>query len=49
MGGVWHSQKAGNYSKALEKWLKDNPNASFSDRSAASNVLRDLQNSLRGR
>lgn len=49
VGGVWHTQKAQDYSIALTKWLKDNPNAPFGDRSAATNVLRDLQNALKGK
>lgn len=49
VGGVWHTQKAQDYSKALSSWVERNPNASFSDRSAATNVLRDLQNALRGK
>lgn len=46
VGGKLHAQEAENYSTALQKWLDVNPNASFSDRSAAQNVLRDLQNAL---
>jgi filamentous hemagglutinin len=49
VGNVFHSQKAQDYSVALQKWLEANPTASFSDRSAAQNVLRDLQNSLKGK
>ncbi|GAB6852974.1 hypothetical protein JCM10599A_67780 [Paraburkholderia kururiensis] len=49
VGGVFHTQKAQDYSVALQKWLDSNPNASFSDRSAAQNVLRDLQNALKGK
>ncbi|SFB69505.1 hemagglutinin repeat-containing protein [Collimonas sp. OK412] len=49
VGGVFHTQKAQNYSTALQYWLDSNPNASFSDRSAAQNVLRDLQNALKGK
>lgn len=49
VGGVFHSQKAQDYSIALQRWLEMNPSASFSDRSAAQNVLRDLQNALRGK
>lgn len=47
VGGVFHTQKAEDYSVALQRWLDLNPNASFSDRSAAQNVLRDLQNALK--
>ncbi|ORC51276.1 hypothetical protein B2G74_00445 [Burkholderia sp. A27] len=49
VGGVFHTQKAVDYSVALQRWLDSNPNASFSDRSAAQNVLRDLQNALKGK
>ncbi len=49
VGGVFHTQKAQDYSIALQKWLDANPNASFGDRSAAQNVLRDLQNALKGK
>jgi hypothetical protein len=48
VGNVFHTQKANDYSTALQKWLDANPNASFNDRSAAQNVLRDLQNALKG-
>ena len=49
VGGKLHTQKAQQYSTALQNWLDANPNASFSDRSAAQNVLRDLQNALMGK
>lgn len=49
VGGVFHTQKAQDYSTALQKWLDSNPNAPFGDRSAAQNVLRDLQNALGGK
>lgn len=49
VGGVFHTQKAEDYSAALQRWLDSNPSASFSDRSAAQNVLRDLQNALKGK
>lgn len=49
VGGKLHTQKAEDYSMALQKWLDANPSASFSDRSAAKNVLRDLQNALQGK
>lgn len=49
VSGVWHTQKAQDYSIALTKWLRGNPNALFSDRSAATNVLRDIQNALKGK
>jgi len=49
VGGVFHTQKAIDYSTALQNWLDANPGASFSDRSAAQNILRDLQNALSGK
>ncbi|RPD82977.1 hypothetical protein EGK75_13890, partial [Neisseria weixii] len=49
VGGREHSEKARNYSVALERWLAKNPDASFSDRSTANNILRDLQNALKGK
>jgi hypothetical protein len=49
VGGRSHTQKAQNDSAFLQKWLDSNPDASFSDRSAAHNVLRDLQNALGGK
>ncbi|MBY4692909.1 hypothetical protein K6W21_02245 [Burkholderia latens] len=32
VGGVFHTQKAQDYSTALQKWLDSNPSASFRDR-----------------
>ncbi|OAE60629.1 hypothetical protein A7J67_25595 [Achromobacter xylosoxidans] len=49
VGGKHHVQKAKNYSVSLQRWLNANPNASFSDRSAAEYVLRDMQNALMGK
>ena len=50
VGGVTgHVQKAENYVRALEKWLRDNPTATPGDRAAAENVIRDLTNALNGR
>jgi adhesin HecA-like repeat protein len=49
VGGVFHTQRAQDYSIALQKWLDANQNASFGDRSAAQTVLRDLQNALKGK
>ncbi|WP_211214762.1 hypothetical protein, partial [Chitiniphilus shinanonensis] len=49
VGGKTHTQKAKDYSSALEIWLEKTPNASSNDRSAAENVLRDLQNALNGK
>ncbi len=48
VGGRTHSQKAEDYSRALERWLDNNPTARAGDRAAAENVLRDMQNALNG-
>ena len=37
------------YSKALEQWIRKNPNVSVNDKMAAEQMLRDLQNSLKGK
>jgi len=42
VGGKFHEQKGQEYSKALEKWLQKNQNASQSDRKAAQSILDDL-------
>ena len=44
-----HVEKAQTYSKALQDWLNKNPQASSSDRAAAENVLKDMQNALKGK
>ena len=31
---------------ALEKWLRNNPNARPGDRAAAENIIKDLRNAL---
>ncbi|AZP14077.1 hemagglutinin repeat-containing protein [Undibacterium parvum] len=49
VGDVFHTQKANDYSAALQKWIDKNPTASTIDRAAAENVLRDLQNALKGK
>jgi hypothetical protein len=49
VGGKWHTEKGEQYSRALEKWLDKNPNASDSDRAAAQAMLDDLRNALEGR
>jgi len=46
--GRSHTQKAENYSAALQDWLNRNPSAPPGDRAAAENVLRDMQNALKG-
>lgn len=35
-------------SRALEKWLRNNPEATPGDRSAAENVIKDLRDALAG-
>lgn len=40
-------QKGPDYSKALNKWLKNNSNANPNDIKSAQNVLKDLNNSLK--
>ena len=49
VGGRSHVQKAGDYARALDDWLRRNPTASPGDRAAAENVARDLRNALGGR
>ena len=46
--GRFHSQKAQEYSNALNKWLKKNPNASDYDKMIARSLLNDLQSALGG-
>jgi hypothetical protein len=48
VGGREHTQKARDHVVALQRWLANNPDASPGDRAAAENVLRDMQNALRG-
>ena len=45
---VRHENATG-YSNALRKWIDKNPNASREDIRAAELVLRDLNNSLKGK
>lgn len=49
IGGKWHTQKAEEGVIRLQRWLQNNPTASSSDRAAAENVVRDLQNALAGK
>ncbi|POY56417.1 hemolysin BL-binding protein [Pectobacterium versatile] len=49
VGGRGHVEKAQTYSKALQDWLNKNPQASSSDRAVAENVLKDMQNALKGK
>ncbi|WP_027671350.1 hypothetical protein [Rheinheimera baltica] len=48
VGGKFHTAKGEQYANALNKWLKKNPNASPSDRSAAQAILNDINNALGG-
>lgn len=41
-----HKQKAQDYSKALRKWLRDNPTARAQDRAVAENILLDMNDAL---
>jgi hypothetical protein len=49
VGGVWHTQKAQDAIRFLEKWIDSHPNASQRDIAAAQNVMKDLQNALGGK
>ena len=46
--GYFHSQKAAEYARALEKWIANNPNASYYDKLVARSLANDLRNSLKG-
>ena len=49
VGGAWHSQKAQDKITELTRWLSQNSStARTSDVSAASQLIRDLQNALKG-
>ncbi len=48
VGGKFHTTKATQYRRALEKWSKKNPNASASDRAAAESMMKDLDDALGG-
>lgn len=48
VAGRTHSQKATESIRALENWSRQNPTARPGDRAAAENVIRDMQNALRG-
>ncbi|MCG3680073.1 hypothetical protein [Aliarcobacter butzleri] len=49
VGGKYHTQKAQDSIKYLQKWIDINPNASFSDKQAAKHLIRDMQNALNGK
>ena len=48
VGGKNHLQKAQDSIKALEKWIKNNPNANKSDIDTAQKYIKDLNNALNG-
>lgn len=49
VGGAFHSQKATDSIRSLERWLSINPTAMPGDRAAAENIIRDMRNALEGR
>ena len=49
VGAAFHSQKAADSIRSLERWLSNNPTARPGDRAAAENVIRDMSNALGGR
>ena len=49
VGGAFHSQKAADSIRSLERWLSNNPAARTGDRAAAENVIKDMSNALGGR
>ncbi|MDT0459569.1 hypothetical protein RM550_28295 [Streptomyces sp. DSM 41527] len=48
-GNSDHMAKAEHAIVFLSRWIRKNPEAATSDRLAAENVIRDLQNSLEGK
>jgi RHS repeat-associated protein len=48
VGGRFHGQKGTEYARALENWLRANPNAPYRDRVVAQSVLDDLRSALGG-
>jgi RHS repeat-associated protein len=46
VGGATHSQKGEDYIKALENWIKNNPNANPSDVHTAKQIILDLKEAL---
>ena len=46
VGGRFHTQKAQDSIRALQRWSNKNPTARPGDRAAAENVIRDRQNAL---
>jgi len=49
VGGAFHSQKATDSIRSLERWLSINPTAMPGDRAAAENIIRDMRDALGGR
>ena len=49
VGDRLHAQKATDSVQALQKWLSKNPAAPAGDRAAAENVIKDMQNALKGK
>ena len=49
VGGKFHTQKGGEYARALENWLARNSGAAAGDRAAAESILSDLRNALAGK
>jgi hypothetical protein len=43
VGGTYHKLKGTQYSNGLVRWLRDNPNASATNRIAAQSILDDLR------
>lgn len=48
VGGKFHAQKGQESIRALENWLKGNPNATYRDRVVAESLLNDLRSAVRG-
>lgn len=49
VGGKSHLQKAQQYTRALEKWIQKNPNASPQDKKVAQTLLNDLKKAVSGK
>ena len=47
-GGTFHSIKAQETVSGLQRWLRNNPGASYSDRLVARSLLDDLLDTLGG-
>ena len=48
VGGRLHTKKGNDAVITLTNWLKNNPNASASDRRAVENIILDLLEALKG-